>query len=687
VFNLSPEYCNKYRLKQSGSTPGQDSVPTPRLNLSLLCKNTGVDRALADKIFTTMIAVLGEGVQIGRHALIMINKVAEIRIAKNEVKVGFLPDFMCALGREPDPRTLAKAATAPLPRARNPMTGDGYTESSTATPRPRERNPILQDMSSDGGRPGSAPARAVRQQALQGRARNPMTGDGFSDISVALPRPRERNPILGSDAGDDKASNTRRPSSAHSVSSYSSNPPKLSKENLSRVQSRGPSIRSPSGIPDARAIAAKALGPQDIIIRVRDKIIQRGGSTGIKGIAKLLQIMDENGDKRLDKDELRYGLRNYGVDLTPTELEQLFSAIDTEKSGVIDFDHFLVALKGDMNDRRKRLVRMAFNCLDIDKSGAVSIDEMMQAYDFTHNPDVVSGKKTIRDAAKEFMRCWDRSDGDGNIMYDEFLDYYKGVSASIDDDDYFELMIRNAWRIAGGEGAAANTANKRVLVTNKDGSQQVVTVNNELGMRTGKDKAAMEDIQRRLAQQGISADKIDLYGGFDNTEKARGSRPQPAAKEAWPAQGSGRSGVAVGGSNMVDRAKAGAVSNKLSAPDFEPSEALRRLFYTPPVPMEGLAKMLQISVASAQPRLAKAAFAQRVTALDKSITRPQIESMWAVVDSKGENFIPLETIYEIISSKFGKDKNSAKFGSVMDKVIAKIMERCGGSGGIKGLQR
>jgi hypothetical protein len=36
-----------------------------------------------------------------------------------------------------------------------------------------------------------------------------------------------------------------------------------------------------------------------------------------------------------------------------------------------------------------------------------------------------------------------------------------------------------------------------VLVTNKDGSQSVVTVNKELGMKAG-DK---EDIRRRLAQQ------------------------------------------------------------------------------------------------------------------------------------------------------------------------------------------
>jgi len=68
------------------------------------------------------------------------------------------------------------------------------------------------------------------------------------------------------------------------------------------------------------------------------------------------------------------------------------------------------------------------------------------------------------------MGVWETHKKDGIVTIEEFEDYYKDISASIDNDDYFELMIRNAWHIAGGEGQAANTSIKRVLKTNPDGS-------------------------------------------------------------------------------------------------------------------------------------------------------------------------------------------------------------------------
>lgn len=36
---------------------------------------------------------------------------------------------------------------------------------------------------------------------------------------------------------------------------------------------------------------------------------------------------------------------------------------------------------------------------------------------------------------------------DGIVTIDEFIEYYTNVSASIDNDDYFSLMMNQAWNI------------------------------------------------------------------------------------------------------------------------------------------------------------------------------------------------------------------------------------------------
>ena len=38
---------------------------------------------------------------------------------------------------------------------------------------------------------------------------------------------------------------------------------------------------------------------------------------------------------------------------------------------------------------------------------------------------------------------------DGNISFDEFVEYYNNVSMSIDDDRYFLLMMNSAWNLDG----------------------------------------------------------------------------------------------------------------------------------------------------------------------------------------------------------------------------------------------
>ena len=40
---------------------------------------------------------------------------------------------------------------------------------------------------------------------------------------------------------------------------------------------------------------------------------------------RVLTTMDTSGDKRLDKEELKYGLANYGIELNIRELDDIFN--------------------------------------------------------------------------------------------------------------------------------------------------------------------------------------------------------------------------------------------------------------------------------------------------------------------------------------------------------------------------
>jgi hypothetical protein len=41
----------------------------------------------------------------------------------------------------------------------------------------------------------------------------------------------------------------------------------------------------------------------------------------------------------------------------------------------------------------------------------------------------------------------DKSSRDGKIEQKEFIEYYRNIGATIDNDQFFELMITNAWNL------------------------------------------------------------------------------------------------------------------------------------------------------------------------------------------------------------------------------------------------
>jgi len=91
--------------------------------------------------------------------------------------------------------------------------------------------------------------------------------------------------------------------------------------------------------------------------------------------------------------------------------------------------------------------------LDKTGDGILEIEDIKGVYNPRNHPDVRMGKKTEEEVLGDFLSTFETHHSiikggagrDQRVTFEEFVEYYENVSASIDDDRYFELMMKNAW--------------------------------------------------------------------------------------------------------------------------------------------------------------------------------------------------------------------------------------------------
>lgn len=182
-----------------------------------------------------------------------------------------------------------------------------------------------------------------------------------------------------------------------------------------------------------------------VLDKLRSQLQKRGAKT-IRGLGRSFRCFDSlDGNRKVDQGEFIVGLQENGVQVTTAEAKALHALLDTDGDGCINFDEFLVGVRGKLNAQRQAMVDKAFLKFDADGNGTIEAADLKGVYNTTHHPKVISGEMTEDEVFLEFLQNFGDKNKDGKIDRTEWNDYYAAVSSSVDNDDHFVQLMKQAW--------------------------------------------------------------------------------------------------------------------------------------------------------------------------------------------------------------------------------------------------
>ncbi|KAL6776371.1 FAP272 [Auxenochlorella protothecoides x Auxenochlorella symbiontica] len=149
----------------------------------------------------------------------------------------------------------------------------------------------------------------------------------------------------------------------------------------------------------------------------------------LEELKRAFAVYDKDGNGSIDAGELRGLLQSLGQYPTPLELIDMMERMDTDGSGAVDFLEFATCLAENDEtaelEEEVRELESVFLLFDKDGSGQLSADEIQKAL------KLLGVDMTAQETA--FLVQEIDGDGNGEISFQEFLDYVVAFQGPVDD--------------------------------------------------------------------------------------------------------------------------------------------------------------------------------------------------------------------------------------------------------------
>ena len=170
-------------------------------------------------------------------------------------------------------------------------------------------------------------------------------------------------------------------------------------------------------------------------------------SCTVRSLGRTFTIWDSDNNRLIDKQEFYWGLKNLGCNISKREACCLLEYLDTSKDGYVDFNEFLLGVRGSPSEARQKVIDAAFEKFDIYKVGNISATELAQVFDCPDHPQVQAGDCTVNDVFVQFLACFGDKNNNGMISRDSWNDHYAAVSAQVQSDDVFCQLMTSTWKL------------------------------------------------------------------------------------------------------------------------------------------------------------------------------------------------------------------------------------------------
>lgn len=150
--------------------------------------------------------------------------------------------------------------------------------------------------------------------------------------------------------------------------------------------------------------------------------------------------------------EFEKACRDFKIHIAPEFLPAVFDVFDVNHDGTLSIGEFMKVICGQLSDERHEVIARAYCAIDKQEKGFLTMREVRKYFKPSRHPDVTQSIRTAEQVHVEFLETFELHHNvypnertDGGITQEEFTDYYRTISFTIDSNEYFSLILESVW--------------------------------------------------------------------------------------------------------------------------------------------------------------------------------------------------------------------------------------------------